>query len=79
MHRGGSEAWKALAKTGQAFQDVVIRRKNPLKRLRDELRNSRGELLSERDTRTIHASPAVDVAATMELVQELKAQDYLTR
>jgi DNA repair photolyase len=70
MNRGGSEVSKVLQTTGRTFQDLVLRRNNPLERLRAELRNNRGELIYKNDTRTVYASPTVDVAANMELVRE---------
>jgi len=70
MNRGGSAVWETLHKAKLAFQDVVIRRENPLQHLRAELRNNRGKLRYKYDERTVYASPVVDVAATIELARE---------
>ena len=70
MNRGGSAVSDTLEKTGKCFQDVVIRRNQPMERLRAELRDTRGQLRYKEDTSTVYASPAVDVAATVELARE---------
>ena len=70
MNRGGSAVSDTLEKTGTRFQDVVIRRNQPMERLRAELRDTRGQLRYKEDTGTVYASPAVDVAATVELARE---------
>jgi DNA repair photolyase len=55
---------------GQAFQSVVIRRKNPVVTLKKELFNARGEPKYKNATGVIYGSPLVDIAATKVLVQE---------
>ncbi len=70
MDRGGSAVSEALRQTGKRFSEVVIRRTAPLETLRAELRDSRGRLRYADDSRVVYASPAVDVAATVELARE---------
>ena len=62
-----------LRDQGLAHSEVVIRRKNPLTILGQQLLDSKGRakfLEDPNDRRVIYASPLVDVAANMELVQE---------
>ena len=55
---------------GQKFQDVVIRRNDPVTKLRSELRTSSGKLKFKDGTGVIYGSPLVDIAATKELTKE---------
>lgn len=59
-----------LAKTGLKFEDVTIRRKNPLGVARNQLFTSKGAAKYKDDKRIIYSSPLVDVAANMDLVRE---------
>ena len=59
----------AAKQDGHAFQDIVVRREQALNSLRQALVTPKG-LPRYTDVRTIYASPLVDVAANMELVQE---------
>jgi DNA repair photolyase len=57
------------------FEDVVIRRPDPVGLLRKQLfhRNGRAKFADPADTRVVYGSTLVDVAATMELLQETAA------
>lgn len=59
-----------LAKEGLRFDQVVIRRKNPVEIARKQLFDSKGRPRFAADTRTIYSSPLVDVAANMDMVRE---------
>ncbi len=61
-----------LKETGKRHEDIVIRRANPINILEGQLRERGGKpkFLSPNDTRVIYSSPAVDVAANIELVRE---------
>lgn len=61
-----------LKQTGLGFQDVVIRRSDPLAKVAEALSAGGLPLFDDpADKRVIYGSPLVDVAATMELVEEL--------
>jgi DNA repair photolyase len=57
---------------GLQFHDIVLRRKDALTQLKNQLLDPRGKPKFKQagDTRTIYASPLVDVAATVELAKE---------
>ncbi len=61
---------KILADAGLTFEDVVIRRRDPIAVARRQLLDGKGKSKFAGDTRTIYSSPLVDVAANMELVRE---------
>ncbi|PTY03662.1 hypothetical protein DB347_20735 [Opitutaceae bacterium EW11] len=66
---------QAKAACGKEFQDLVIRRKDPVERVVSELTDAKGRpkyMETSADT-VIFASPLVDVAATIELAQETAA------
>lgn len=56
----------------EEHEDVVIRRQDPLKIMRDQLvdKHRRPKFKNPLQTKVIYASPLVDVAANMELVRE---------
>jgi len=59
------------ASTGKAFQDLVIRRKDPVAMVVQQLTIAgKPKFTDPNDNRVIFASPLVDVAANMELVRE---------
>ena len=55
---------------GQQFQDVVIRRNDPVNRLRSELHYADGTPKYKNDTGVIYGSPLVDIAVDKTLTQE---------
>jgi DNA repair photolyase len=68
MNRGGSEVNEALKEHNKSFQDVVIRRADSLIRLQEDLRALSSEMRAEE--LVAYTSPAVDVAAKMEMAEE---------
>lgn len=69
-----NQHWRGILEKEPAakFESVVIRRKGAAERVRFELTDGKRQpkFLDPKDTRTIYASPLVDVAANMELVRE---------
>ncbi len=60
-----------LKQTGLEFSDIVVRRQSPMEQLRKQLTpRGKAKYLDPADTRVIYASPLVDIAANMELVNE---------
>lgn len=59
-----------LAKESVAFDQVTIRRRNPIELARKQLFNNKGHPKFLDDKRVIYTSPLVDVAANMDLVRE---------
>jgi DNA repair photolyase len=59
-----------LAKEDLGFDDVVIRRRDPIEIARKQLFDAKGRPKYKDDKRVIYASPLVDVAANMDLVRE---------
>ena len=55
---------------GLDFDSVVIRRNNPVEKLRAELRYANGKLRFKDQKGVIYGSPLVDIAATKELANE---------
>ncbi len=68
---------KMLADAGLTFEDVVIRRRNPLTVAKRQLLDGKGRAKFAEDSRTIYSSPLVDVAANMELVRETAEMAHL--
>ena len=66
----GTKPFVTNVLAGRKFQDVVIRRNNPVEKLRSELRKRSGELKFKNATGVIYGSPLVDIAATKELTRE---------
>lgn len=64
-----------LAEERKRFDEVVIRRENPLDVLRTQLFHSNGKpkYPDPLDARVVYASPLVDVAATLEMCRETTA------
>lgn len=64
-----------LAEHGLKFEDVVVRRGNPIETLRKQLTHATGKpkYTDLSDRRVIYSSPVVDVAANMDLVRETVA------
>lgn len=57
---------------GKTHMDVIIRRKDAVEKIRQQLLNTKGEprFNDPTDTRVIYASPLVDIAANMEMAEE---------
>lgn len=66
----GSKPFVTNLLNGQAFQEVVIRRKHAVEKLREELHTAKGVPKYKDASGVIYGSPLVDIAATMELAQE---------
>lgn len=71
MYRKSKPYFEKFGITGR-HEDIVIRRRGGLERLRQELTNRDGsrKFPDPNDRRVIYSSPAVDVAANMDLVRE---------
>ena len=61
---------KALQETGKCFQDLVIRRRNPVAKLKDALMCKGKPRYAGGPKKVVYASPLVDVAANIELANE---------
>jgi DNA repair photolyase len=72
QHARNAPVQNLLKEKKLAFEDIVIRRANPLQRVEEILTKANGKprFSDPADTRVIYASPLVDVAANMTLVQE---------
>jgi len=66
----GTKPFVTKVLAGRKFQDVVIRRNDPVNKLRSELRTRSGELKFKNASGVIYGSPLVDIAATKELARE---------
>lgn len=66
------QAIDAMKRAGASYEEIVIRRANPIDTMREQLVDSKGRPKFDDvfDNRVIYASPLVDVAANMELVRE---------
>lgn len=66
---------RARGESELAFEDVVIRRPDPVGLLRKQLFNSKGQpkFTDAHDNRVVYGSTLVDVASTMELLRETAA------
>ncbi len=70
--RKSEDVQEAMETTRRSFQDIVIRRKDGLKKMRDQLTDAKGrpKFKSDDDKRVIYGSPLVDVAGNLELAKE---------
>lgn len=68
MNRGGSAVALALKQNQKKFHDVVLRRQDAVQKLKVELASIRQAKRCK--DQVVYTSPAVDIAATMELVTE---------
>jgi DNA repair photolyase len=59
-----------LAAEGLSFEDVVIRRRNPIEVAKRQIFDSKGRTRFAGDNRVIYSSPLVDIAANMDLIRE---------
>ena len=83
----GTKPFVANVLAGRHFQDVVIRRQDPVGTLKQELYNSHGMPKYKGTAGEIYGSPLVDIAAVKELIEEtiqivqliLGATDWDTR
>jgi DNA repair photolyase len=63
----------AMQSTGKNFEDLVIRRRSPVEKLRQSLTHKGKPKYTDGKKRVVFASPLVDVAANMELAKETAA------
>lgn len=72
QHARNSPVQTLLKSQNVSFDEIVIRRRNAAAKVTEILKNAKGEprFPDPMDTRVIYASPLVDVAANIELVNE---------
>lgn len=66
----GTKPFVTNVLNGKQFQDVVIRRNNPVAKLRSELYTAKGVPKYKNETGVIYGSPLVDIAVDKTLTQE---------